>query len=101
MFPRICHPHQHLQASVFRAIENGVYLVRAANTGISGFIDSKGRILAQTDLFEAATLTVTIKTNEIRSFYTKYGDLFSYLCIILSIILLGNFFGMSRKKIRR
>jgi len=100
-FGRTTGPYQHFSMAVFRAIENRKPVIRAANTGISGFIDSKGRIISKTKLFQQVTITSTIKTNETKSFYTKYGDLFSYLCFILSIVILGNFFGMTRKKLRR
>jgi apolipoprotein N-acyltransferase len=100
-FGRTTGPYQHFSMAVFRAIENRKPIIRAANTGISGFIDSKGRIISQTELLQEGILTGTIKTIETRSFYTKYGDLFSYMCFILSIVILGNFLGMSRKKLRR
>jgi len=48
---------QHLQASRMRAIENGVYVVQAANTGISAIIDPAGRILKRTNIDEEAILT--------------------------------------------
>ena len=58
-------PYQHLAASVFRAIENRVPLVRAANTGVSCFIDSRGRIKAKVrgngkDIFVPGTKMETI-----------------------------------------
>ena len=87
--------------AVFRAIENRKPVIRAANTGISGFIDSNGRILSKTGLFERSELTRSVKTDSSMSFYTKYGDLFSYLCIVLSIIILANLFGKARRILRR
>jgi apolipoprotein N-acyltransferase len=86
-FGKTTGPYQHFSMAVFRAIENRKPLIRAANTGISGFIDSSGRVLAKTPLFQRLTLTETVKTDGTLSFYTKYGDLFSYLCIVLFIIL--------------
>lgn len=100
-FGRTTGPYQHFSIAVFRAIENRKPVIRAANTGISGFIDSTGRIISKTELFQQDSITSTIKTSETKSFYTKYGDLFSYLCFILSIVILANFFGMTRKKLRR
>lgn len=95
-FGRTKGPYQHFSMVVFRAVENRKPVIRAANTGISGFIDSNGRILAETNLFQEATLTRDIKTDTTRSFYTKYGDLFSYVCIVLSVILLADLFGKYR-----
>lgn len=56
-------PWQHAQASVFRAVENRVPVVRAANTGLSCFIDEKGRIYDKAGAFmvEYKTQEVSIK----------------------------------------
>ncbi len=89
-FGNTAGPYQHFSMAVFRAIENRKPLVRAANTGISGFIDSNGRILVQSGLFDRQVLTYTMKTDPSMTFYTKFGDLFSFFCIVISIILLGN-----------
>ncbi len=89
-FGKTTGPYQHFSIAVFRAIENRKPLIRAANTGISGFIDSNGRIIARTPLFQQTILTTEIKTDRTKSFYTKYGDLFSYFCIVSSILLLAN-----------
>ena len=50
-------PHQHFAQASMRAIENGRYLVRAANTGISGVVDPYGRVVVQSRLFEPAVVT--------------------------------------------
>ncbi|MDA8078205.1 MAG: apolipoprotein N-acyltransferase [Nitrospiraceae bacterium] len=89
-FGRTAGPYQHFSMAVFRAVENRKPVIRAANTGVSGFIDSSGRILSATPLFTRQALTDTIKTDRTLTFYTKYGDLFSYLCIVVSIMLLIN-----------
>jgi len=95
-FGRTTGPYQHFSMAVFRAVENRKPVIRAANTGVSGFIDSSGRILSRTDLFQRAVLTEQVKTDPTRSFYSKFGDLFSYVCIIFSLVLLANIFGKSR-----
>ena len=81
-------PYQHFSMAVFRAIENRKPVIRAANTGISGFIDSCGRIIAKTDLFTRTYLVAGVKTDRTLSPYTKYGDIFSYLNIIGTLLLL-------------
>jgi len=55
-------PYQHFMQAAVRAIENGRYLVRAANTGISGAVDPYGRVLAQTDIFEPAVVVGQVRT---------------------------------------
>ena len=44
--------YQHWDQAAMRAIENGRYLARAANTGVSGFVDPYGRVLQKSKLFE-------------------------------------------------
>lgn len=81
-------PFQHFSMGVFRAVENRKPVVRAANSGISGFIGSDGQILATTGLFERRTLIREIKTDRTLTLYTKYGDIFSYVCIVSALLLL-------------
>ena len=87
-FGKTAGPYQHFSMAVFRAVENRKPVVRAANTGISGFIDSRGRILGVTNLFQKTAMTVDITADNMRSFYSKYGDLFSYFCIVITVLLL-------------
>jgi apolipoprotein N-acyltransferase len=89
-FGKTAGPYQHFSMAVFRAIENRKPVMRAANTGISGFIDSSGRVLSETPLFQRLILLGQVKTDRTLTFYTKYGDLFSYLCIVISIVLCLN-----------
>ena len=86
-FGKTAGPYQHFVMAVFRAIENRKPVVRAANTGVSGFIDSNGRILARTPLFKRMVLHHVIRTDRTMTFYTKYGDLFSFMCLVVFIIL--------------
>ncbi len=88
-FGRTAAPFQHFSMAVFRAVENRVPVVRAANTGISGFIDTKGRILAVSDIFTEAYLTKALVPGAGKTFYTRYGDLFAYGCILFGIVLLA------------
>lgn len=79
---------QHFSMVVFRAVENRVPFARAANTGISGFIDAHGRILEQTPLFVEAALTRTLSPGIRKSFYTTHGDLFPVGCVTIVTLLL-------------
>ncbi|MEN2986338.1 MAG: apolipoprotein N-acyltransferase [Thermodesulfovibrionaceae bacterium] len=90
-FGKTSGPYQHFSMAVFRAIENRKPVIRAANSGVSGFIDSKGRIISKTKLFERVFLIENIQGNNKLSFYTKYGDIFAYLCFVFSLIfVIGN-----------
>ncbi|MFA5115367.1 MAG: apolipoprotein N-acyltransferase [Candidatus Paceibacterota bacterium] len=90
-------PYQHLSASVLRAVENRVPLVRAANTGVSGFISAEGRIISLVadnrgeNIFIEGYLNDTIDI--LRggpTFYTRFGDLAVLGCFLLA------FYGMAR-----
>jgi len=89
-FGRTTGPYHHFAMSVFRAIENRKPVLRAANTGISGVIDSFGRVQAKTPIFTRTVLMESISTDNIRSFYSRFGDLFIYLCSIITIILMAD-----------
>ncbi len=89
-FGRTSAPYQHFSMAVFRAVENRVPVVRAANTGISGFIDDKGRIIWRSGIFKEAAMTKSIAIGHKKSFYTRYGDLFSFACIIVFIAIISN-----------
>jgi apolipoprotein N-acyltransferase len=89
-FGKTAGPYQHFSMAVFRAIENRKPVVRSANTGISGFIDSSGRIISRTGLFERLVLSEEIKTDSSLTAYSRYGDLFTYFCIVISAVLLIN-----------
>ena len=95
-YGRSSAPYQHLSMTVFRAVENRVPLVRAANTGITAIIDDKGRITSSTPLFQEAFLTGEVRLGSGDSLYSRYGDVFSKFCLILSAILV--LMAFARKK---
>jgi len=88
-FGRTSAPYQHLSMTVFRAVENRLSLVRAANTGISAIVDPTGRIVSQTDLFERTTLSGSAKFIDVGTFYGAYGDIFVYLCLGGTLAVIG------------
>lgn len=89
-FGRSSAPYQHFSMAVLRAVENRVPVARAANTGISGFIDSRGRILATSGLFREETLIADlVPAGDRKTFYTRFGDVFAWICALLSVIILA------------
>jgi apolipoprotein N-acyltransferase len=74
-------PYQHFSMAIFRAVENRRSLVRAANTGISGFIDPSGRVLEATRIFKDAVITQKVSMLEMKTFYSKFGDVFAMACL--------------------
>jgi apolipoprotein N-acyltransferase len=81
-------PYQHFEQAAMRAIETGRYLVRAANTGISGIVDPYGRVLAQTEIFQPAVLTGEVRFLRTSTFYVRHGDVVAYGAVALTLVLL-------------
>jgi len=71
-----------------RAIENGRYLVRSANTGISGIVDPYGRVLAQTAIFQQAVVVGEARFIRERTIYSYIGDVFAYASAVLTLAAL-------------
>jgi len=83
-------PYQHFALASMRAIEQGRYLVRAANTGISGIVDPYGRIVRQSGIFEQVALVEEARFLTVRTIYSRIGDLIAYVAIaIVAIALVG------------
>ncbi len=98
-------PYQYLAMNVFRAVENRVYIARAANVGISCFIDAHGRVYGRlrknnADLYVAGYLTEDVYLNEDKTFYTRYGDVFAFANIFATILMCAVSF-LSRPKHER
>ena len=90
-FNRSDESRQHLANAVFRTVENRRPLIRAANTGVTCVIDEFGRIrqlLADEagDTFSPGVLSgvVDVATDPPVTFYTRYGEAFSIICLVFS-----------------
>ncbi len=85
-------PHQHLQMARMRALENGRYLLRSTNTGISAVIDDKGKIISRSPQFKAHALSATVKLYAGATPYSKFGNslILSFCFISLFICFLFN-----------
>ncbi len=80
-------PYMHMQAAVFRSVENRRTLVRAANTGVSSFINSSGRVVKAVrdengkQTYVAGYETMQVRFEQQETFYTRYGDVFLLVCL--------------------
>jgi apolipoprotein N-acyltransferase len=77
--------YQHWDQAALRAIEGGRYLARAANTGISGFVDPYGRVLARSDLFEQALLVQDLRYLRHRTIYSRIGDAIAWASLAATV----------------
>jgi apolipoprotein N-acyltransferase len=88
---------QHPAHMVMRAIENRTGVVRAANTGISLFIDPRGHVYNETELFTSDVHIGIVETTDIQTFYTLYGDLVGGGSAVAALILLLGSFHLARQ----
>ncbi len=79
---------QHLQYAKLRAIETRRWVARAANTGISAFIDPTGTIVQQLGWDQAGALQQNIYTSNELSFYVQHGDYIFKIAVACSVFLL-------------
>ena len=79
-YGRSSAPYQSMAMAVFRAVENKRSLIRAANTGISGFVDPLGRVLDRSELFVETALTGRVPILEQPTVFSRGGYLFGPAC---------------------
>jgi len=94
---------QHLSYASLRAIETRRMVARSANTGISCFIDIRGKVLQQTPWWSEALLRGSTSTETRITPYVRYGDYILRFSAVLSILILAYVFIAlpARKKIQR
>jgi apolipoprotein N-acyltransferase len=88
-FGRTSAPYQHAAHLVMRAIENRVGIARAANTGISEFVDPTGREHRRTSLYQRTFLTGELQTTDVLSIYVRWGDWVGTLSVVLTLVLVA------------
>ena len=103
-FLKSAAPYQHAQASVFRAVENHVPVLRAANTGLSCVIDANGRLLGTVSDEKGEEIEVTgsrsfifpLAADHRVTFYTTHGDFFAKGCLLFSLLAWGSWWLQTR-----
>ncbi len=93
-FLRSAGSRQHLANAVFRCVETRRPMVRAANTGVTCFVNEFGRVTQmlrddQGSIFEEGTLIgdVNIPIERMLTFYTRHGELFAKICAAATILI--------------
>ena len=98
-YDRTAASEQHLQMSRLRAVENGRWVVHAAVSGISAFIDERGDVVDSRGLFEPATMRAMVRASDRRTLFTRLGDWVPWGSIVLVVGLIA--LPRSRRRPRR
>jgi apolipoprotein N-acyltransferase len=88
-FGRTSGPWQHLGMIPLRAVEHRVAIARAANTGVSAFVEPSGRVSSLLPLFERGFLAHEVVLRTRTTLYTRFGDWLPYVCLALTAGVLG------------
>jgi apolipoprotein N-acyltransferase len=96
--------HQHLANAIFRCVETRRPMVRAANTGVTCFVNEFGRVTQKLQDDTGSTFTEGVLTGEVKvptehelTFYTRHGELFAKICAAVTAIATLAIFALRRK----
>ncbi|HKB81279.1 MAG TPA: apolipoprotein N-acyltransferase, partial [Thermoanaerobaculia bacterium] len=93
-------PRQHLNQARLRAVEDDRYLLRAATTGISAFVDPTGRIVNEIPMNEQATLYARFQPRHTETMYVRFGDWFAWIAVAaMGVVVIAR--GRKRLKVPR
>jgi apolipoprotein N-acyltransferase len=93
-------PYHSWAMTIMRAVENRRSIVRAANTGISGFIAPTGAISSESGLFTAEALTDTVALMTEKTVFVQGGYWFGTFCLTLTVLFLWSHAWMERRRRR-
>jgi apolipoprotein N-acyltransferase len=81
-------PFQHLQMARMRAIENQRWILLSTNNGVTASIDPLGRVVTRAERNIRTALVAPFAPQSETTFYSRYGDLFAWICVVISLIVL-------------
>ena len=87
-FGKTSAPYQHISMAAFRSIENRVWTMRCANTGVSALITPYGEIKSPTPIFKRTEVFGEVNFSNVKTFYSTYGDVFACFSLIITIFFL-------------
>ncbi|WP_136798170.1 apolipoprotein N-acyltransferase [Desulfosediminicola ganghwensis] len=94
-------PHHSMAMTVFRAVETRRSVVRAANTGISGFIDPRGQVDEPSAIFTLWAHAEEVALLEGETVFVRWGYFFAPVCLILGVLIGGLYAGLPSGRIRQ
>ncbi len=87
-FGKSIGPYQHFSKAIYRSVEEGVFIARSANKGISAFIDPNGRVLKSLNTREAGNIELNFPYFSSKTLFSKWGNKIFFLIIFLYIFLI-------------
>ena len=87
-FGKSTGPYQHFTKAVYRSVEEGVFIARSANKGISAFIDPNGRVIKSLNITEPGNIEINFPYFRESTLFANYGNKIFFLIILLYIFLL-------------
>ena len=87
-FGKSIGPYQHFSKAIYRSVEEGVFIARSANKGISAFIDPNGRVLKSLNTGEAGNIELNFPYFSSKTLFSKWGNKIFFLIIFLYIFLI-------------
>jgi len=99
---------QHAANALFRAVENGLPLVRCTNNGLTCWVDAKGRLrdvfkVGQGNVYGTGFITIRLPLpldgqKRARTFYHRHGDWFGWSCVAITAFMIGRIVLSTRKR---
>jgi len=80
-------PYQHFTKAIYRSIEEGVFIARSANAGISAFIDPNGRVVKSLNTGESGNIELNFPNLSASTLFSNLGNKIFFLIILLYIFL--------------
>jgi apolipoprotein N-acyltransferase len=87
-FGRSIGPHQHFSKAIYRSIEDGVFIARSANKGVSAFINPNGKVIKSLNTGESGNIELNFPIFSEKTLFSNYGNKIFYLIIFLYMFLI-------------
>jgi len=84
-FGKSIGPYQHFSKAIYRSIEEGIFIARSANKGISGFIDPNGKVIKSLNTRESGNIELNFPSFHDSTLFSNYGNKMFFLIIFLYI----------------
>ena len=86
-FGQTIGPYQHFSKAIYRSVEEGIFIARSANKGISAFIDPNGKVIKSLNTRESGNIELNFPYFKQSTLFSNYGNKIFFLIILLYIFL--------------